>query len=201
MKALLICLLTLPAFTADRNDWVLKSDKDGIHVYSRRSDCSRFNDTRVDLDLPGTVEQLAAILRDVDRYPDWVYSTRNTNIIQQVGRNEVVYYAVIGTPWPAEDRDYYADLKLNFNAADQSMTVLSVGLKNFRPEKKDFVRVPMSRACWTVRTESAHKIHLQYTLQIDPGGEVPAWILNHFSTRAPIETFSNLKKKLEDLNR
>ena len=201
MKALLICLLTLPAFTADRNDWILKSDKDGINVYSRRSDLSRFNDTRVDVDLPGTIDQLAAILRDVSHYPNWVYATRNTQIIHKLNEDEVIYYAEIGTPWPATDRDYYADLKLTVNPANHSMTVLSVSLKDFRPEKKDLVRVPMSRSFWSVSTTSAHKIHLQYILEIDPGGEVPAWILNHFASRAPLETFSNLKKKLEDLNR
>jgi hypothetical protein len=74
-------------------------------------------------------------------------------------------------------------------------------MKDFQPEKKDFVRVPMSRGSWTVTTQSTRKIHLQYILQIDPGGSIPAWILNSFVAKAPLETFSNLKKKMEDLNR
>ena len=81
------------------------------------------------------------------------------------------------------------------------MTVASVGLKDFQPEKKDLVRIPMSRGFWTATSQSDRKIHLQYIVVIDPGGSVPAWILNNFATKAPIETFSNLKKKMEDLNR
>jgi hypothetical protein len=203
MKAFFICLLYLPTFlpASDKNDWTLKREKDGIDIYSRPSNCSKINDIRVDMDLTGTVEQLAAILRDINGYTDWVYSTRTATMIKKVSENEVIYYAEVGTPWPAANRDYYADLKITLNPANHSMNVVSLGMKDYQPEKKDFVRVPMSRGSWTVTTQSARKIHLQYILQIDPGGSIPAWILNSFVAKAPLETFSNLKKKMEDLNR
>jgi hypothetical protein len=203
MRAFFICLLYLPTFlpASDKNDWTLKREKDGINIYSRPSDFSKVNDIRVDMDLTGTVEQLAAILRDVNGYSGWVYSTRTASIIKKVGENEFIYYAEVGTPWPAANRDYYADLKITLNPANHSMNVVSVGMKDYQPEKKDFVRVPMSRGSWTVTTQSARKIHLQYILQIDPGGSIPAWILNSFVAKAPLETFSSLKKKMEDLNR
>jgi hypothetical protein len=203
MKAFFICLLYLPTFlpASDKNDWTLKREKDGINIYSRPSDCSKVNDIRVYMDLTGTVEQLAAILRDVNGYSGWVYSTRTASMIKKVGENEFIYYAEVGTPWPAANRDYYADLKITLNPANHSMNVVSVGMKDYQPEKKDFVRVPMSKGSWTVTTQSARKIHLQYILQIDPGGSIPAWILNSFVAKAPLETFSSLKKKMEDLNR
>ncbi len=203
MRALCVCLLYLPTFLPASNmkDWTLRREKDGIDIYSRPSDCSKFNDIRVDMDLTGTIEQLAAILRDVNNYTDWVYATRTSSLIRKLSENEVIYYAEVGTPWPAANRDYYADMKITFNPASHSMNVLSVGIKDYQPEKKDLVRVPMSKGCWTVTTQSASKIHLQYILQIDPGGAIPAWILNSFVAKAPLETFSNLKKKMEDMNR
>src|SRR5580692_2904158 len=203
MKALYICLLSLPNFlpASDKKEWTLKREKDGINIYSRPSDYSKFNDIRVDMDLPGTAEQLAAILLDVNNYPNWVYATRTSNVVKKVNENEVIYYAEVGTPWPAANRDYYADLKITINPANHSMNVVSVGMKDYQPEKKDLVRVPMSRGSWTVTTQSDRKIHLQYILEIDPGGSIPAWILNSFVAKAPIETFSKLKKKMEDMNR
>jgi hypothetical protein len=203
MKALYLSLLFLPTFIpgSENNDWTLKKEKDGINVYNRHSDLSKVNDTRVEMDLSGTIEQLAAILRDVNQYPAWVYAARNSRMIKKVNENEVIYYSEIGTPWPATDRDYYADLKISINAANHSMNVLSVGMKDYLPEKKDLVRVPMSKGLWTVTTQSEKKIHLQYILEIDPGGSVPAWIINSFSSKAPIETFARLKQKMEDLNR
>ena len=203
MKALYFCLLYLPTFlpASDKNEWTLKREKDGIDIYSRTSDYSKFNDIRVDMDLTGTVEQLAGILRDVDNYTDWVYATRSSTMVRKVSENELIYYAEVGTPWPAANRDYYADLKITINPANHSMNVVSVGMKDYQPEKKDLVRVPMSRGSWMVTTQSDRKIHLQYILEIDPGGSIPAWILNSFVAKAPIETFSKLKKKMEDMNR
>jgi hypothetical protein len=203
MKALFVCLLALPSFlpASDKNEWTLRREKDGINIYSRPSDYSKFNDIRVDMDLPGTIDQLAAILRDVSKYTDWVYATRTSKMVREVSDNEFIYYAEVGTPWPAANRDYYADIKIAFNPSNRSMSVFSVGMKDFQPEKKDLVRIPMSKGFWTVTTQSDEKIHLQYILQIDPGGAVPAWILNSFATKAPIETFSNLKRKMEELNR
>ncbi len=203
MKALYFCLLALPTFlsASDKNEWTLRREKDGINIYSRPSDYSKFNDIRVDMDLPGTIDQLSAILSDVGKYPDWVYATRTSKMVRRVSDNEFIYYAEVGTPWPAANRDYYADMKIAFNSSNRSMSVLSVGMKDFQPVKKDLVRIPMSKGFWTVTTQSDKKIHLQYILEIDPGGAVPAWILNSFATRAPIETFSNLKRKMEELNR
>ncbi len=202
MKAFIFCILAVPSFLPvhDRNEWTLRREKDGINIYSRPSDYSKFNDIRVDMDVPGTVDQLAAIIRDVDTYTDWVYATRTAKMIRKVNENEFIYYAEVGTPWPATNRDYFADLKITINAANHSMCILTNGLKDYQPEKKDMVRVPMSKASWTVTTQSNKTIHLQYILQIDPGGAVPAWILNNFATKAPIETFTNLKKKMEFLN-
>jgi hypothetical protein len=202
MKALFICLVSISSFlpASDRNQWTLRREKDGIIVYSRPSDYSKFNDIRVDMDLPGTIEQLAAILRDVNGYTDWVYATRTATMMRKVNDNEFIYYAEVGTPWPAANRDYYADIKIAFNATNHSMNVVSVGMKDYQPEKKDLVRIPMSRGFWTVTTQSDTKIHLQYIVQIDPGGTVPAWILNTFASKAPIETFTALKKKMQDLN-
>jgi hypothetical protein len=121
--------------------------------------------------------------------------------MRKVNENELIYYAEVGTPWPAANRDYYADIKISFNPANRSMNVVSVSMKDFQPAKKDLVRIPMSRGSWTVTTQQDTKIHLQYIVEVDPGGAVPAWILNSFATKAPMETFSALKKKMQELNR
>jgi hypothetical protein len=203
MKGLFLCLLILPSFSPGSNnmDWTLRREQDGINIYSRPSAFSKFNDTRVDLDLPGTIRQLAGILRDVNNFPDWVYSARSSRMIKKINDNEVIYYSEIDMPWPASNRDYYADQKISFDETHRSMNVLSVGMKDYQPEKKDLVRVERSRGCWSVTTKSGNTIHLQYVLEIDPGGGVPAWIANNFADKAPLETFTNLKKKMEELNR
>lgn len=203
MKTLCACSLFLLCMVSwsGKNEWTLKKEKDGITIFSRHSESSKFNDLRIEMDLPGTVEQLSVVLMDVNKYSDWVYATKSSAMMKRVSENEVIYYSEIGAPWPASNRDFYADVKATLDPVTQTLVVSSTGMKNYQPEKKDLVRVPMSHGLWNVTTQSDKRIHLEYILQLDPGGSLPGWILNTFATRAPMETFSNLKKKMEEMNK
>lgn len=203
MKTLFIYLfvLAVPASLFAQHPWVFKKEKDGIKIYSRQSDISRFNDLKIEVDLPGTPAQLGAILFDVEKYPQWAYGTKTCVLVKKVNNREIIYYSEIDVPWPASNRDLYANFKLTYDSSGRSLNVISVGLKNYQPDKKDIVRIPLSRGLWNISSISDKKIHLQYILQLDPGGSVPTWVLNLFATKGPLETFENLKKKMELLNK
>lgn len=203
MRPISICHLFLPLilFSDGANSWTLKTQKDGVTVYSRHSALSKFNDLKVEMDLPGTVDQLSCILLDVEKYPQWAYCTKSAGVIKQIGKDELVYYSEISAPWPLANRDLYADIKVTRDSSMHSICLVSTGLKDFLPEKKGLVRVPRSRAVWIISTRSDKIIHLQYVLEIDPGGALPAWIVNMFASKGPMETFSNLRKKMELLHR
>jgi len=203
MKAMIICVCFLSGIVSlsDSSDWVFKKEKDGINIYSRHSNVSKFNDLRIEMDLPGTVTQLYSILRDVEKYPEWAYATKSAVLVKRINENEVIYYSEIGAPWPASDRDFYADLKVNLNVDSGTLNVVSVGMRDYQPEKKNLVRIPMSNGVWNISTKSNKLMHLQYTLQVDPGGSIPGWVLNIFATKGPMETFGNLKKRLEIMSR
>ena len=51
--------------SAQQNNWTLEKEKDGIRISSRPADGSSFKDIRVEVDVPGNIEQLAKILLDI----------------------------------------------------------------------------------------------------------------------------------------
>ena len=181
--------------------WVLRKDKEGIKISTRQSDRSKFNDIKVEMDLPGTIFQLAAILTDVDNYAQWVYSTSKSILIKKITPNKLVYYSEFNAPWPAMNRDLYAVMEITTDSIYHLLKVISVGEQNYQPPKIDFVRIPYSKGLWNITTVSENVIHLIYVVELDPGGSVPAWIVNIFSTKAPLETFKNLKNKMASLNK
>lgn len=184
-----------------QDNWVLKKDKDGIKISSRTSAYSKFNDIKVEMDLTGTVGQLAAILLDVEKYPEWAYATKLCTVIKKISNSEVIYYSEFDVPWPVSNRDLYADFKITIDSVSKSLKVSSVSVKDYEPEKKNLVRIPMSKGIWNVTTISDKLIHLEYILVVNPGGSVPAWILNMFAAKGPMETFENLKQKMLLLNK
>jgi hypothetical protein len=179
-----------------QNGWVLKKDKEGIQISTRQSDRSKFNDIKVEMDLPGNIFELSSILLDVNQYSQWSYSTKKSLLVKKVAPNRIIYYSEFVTPWPATNRDLYAEMEITIDSALKILKVVSVGNKNYQPTSSDLVRIPYSRGDWDITTVTNKIIHLKYVLELDPGGSVPAWILNLFSTKAPFETFKNLQNKM-----
>ena len=203
LKNILILLLFLPGTVSlfAQNEWVFKKEKDGIKIYTRHGEHSKFNDLKVELDLRGTISQLSSILLDVEKYPQWFYATKTGILIKRIGNNEIIYYSEIETPWPLDNRDYYGDLKITTDSISRSLTATCTGIREYLPEKKDLVRIPMSKTTWYVSTTADKVMHLVFFIELDPGGTVPAWIFNLFATKGPFETFKNLKQKMWLLNR
>lgn len=183
-----------------QNNWIIKKNKEGIKISTRRSDRSKFNDIKVEMDLPGTIYQLANILEDFAHYPQWSYSTKTAVLIKKVNPDNYIYYSNYSAPWPVADRDLYSIMETKIDSLLHSLKVISNGKSDYLPENRGLVRIPFSKSVWEITTVTPQIIHLIFVLELDPGGSVPAWILNLFSTKGPQVTFENLKHKMTLLN-
>jgi len=202
MKVLMLLFLFFPLFNSvhTSGSWLLVKEQDGIKMYNRPSATSKFNDIKIETDFVGTLSQMGAILANVEKYTEWAYATKESVIVKKISPTEFIYYSVVDVPWPANDRDYYAHCKITLDSAAHTLKVVSASIKNYLPEKKNIVRIPLSTGTWNITAITNKKIHIEYILELDPGGSVPAWLLNLFSTKGPMETFESLKKKMKQLN-
>ena len=80
------------------------------------------------------------------------------------------------------------------------MQVVSSSISYDGPVPKDLIKVPFSKGSWNVSQTSKNAIHVDYILELNPGGSLPAWVLNLFSSKGPLETFENIKSKMQSLN-
>ena len=183
-----------------QNDWILLKVKDGIKISSRHSLTSSFDDIRVELDLAGNLDQIESILTDVTKYKEWSYATKISRLVKPLSPGKFIYYTEIEVPWPATNRYFYANFELQKNLKERSMHVVAINILNYEPIPKDLVQVPLTRGNWNITTISNKSIHIDYTLEMNPGGSLPVWVLNLFSTKGPMESFENIKKKMAALN-
>jgi hypothetical protein len=95
-----------------QNNWVAQNDVDGIKISTRKDAGTSFDDIRVELDVPGKLEQLETIILDVNKYSQWIYSTKKTVLIKQVKECRCIYFTEMSAPWPFSNRYYYSDLTL-----------------------------------------------------------------------------------------
>ena len=201
---------SIPIFTAlffifatnsmAQSAWNLKKDQNGILIYSRSLKDSKFNELRAVFDLAGTFDQLSSILNDVSNYKTWVYCTASSNLIQRKSPTEIVYYSQVSAPWPVTNRDFYSDTRIWIDSATHQMHLSSRNIDSFPHSKAHFVRMPFLRAEWLITATSTASLHVDYTLSWDPGGNIPAFIANAFSTSGPLQSFSELKRKMALMN-
>lgn len=194
-------IIMLFAFSASaQDDWKSLKEKDGIKISSRHSGSSTFNDIRVEMDLPGNINQLESILIDVNKYKDWSYATKVARIVKTTTADNFIYYTEIEVPWPLTNRCFYAHFELKKDIPEKSMQILATNIPDYQPIPQDLVQVPLTKGTWHVTTISKSSIHVDYILEMNPGGSLPAWALNLFSTKGPMESFENIKKKMAELN-
>jgi len=203
---LLKCLVGLALFLLfeaslfGQNNWVLQKEKDGIKISSRHAVSSQFDDVHVEADLPGNIEQLKSILLDIGHYKDWSYAMKKSILIKQLGPDKLIYYSEIEVPWPATDRYFYANFDLKEDSVSHSIKLVSVNIPDYLPASRDLLQVTSVKGIWNISTISKRAVHVDYILELNPGGNLPAWVLNLFSTKGPLETFENIKQKMKALN-
>lgn len=192
---LLLCVLHFIPAVAQK-EWTRKSNKEGIAVFTRTDENSGLKEIRVQCKVPATLSQMVALLMDVNAGKEWVYSTKSATLLKTVSPSELYYYSEVEMPWPLSNRDFIAHLIVSQHPVSKVVTVDGPTVANFVPEKKDIVRVKRSSGRWILTPLPDKTIHVDYTLSVDPGGNIPIWLVNLFATKGPTETFRKLKTQI-----
>lgn len=183
--------------TGVKDGWKLKVEKEGITIYTRTLPDSRFNAVKVECTLPATLSQFVAVILDVNSGDQWEYSTKSSVLLKQVSPSELYYYSEVSVPWPVSNRDFIAHLKAVQDPNTRVVTIYGPTVPDYIPEKKDIVRVLRSEGKWIISPVAGNYVKVEYTLRVDPGGNVPPWLINMFATKGPYESFKKLKIHLQ----
>ncbi len=179
--------------------WELKKNENGIEVYTRKAVSGNLKELRVTCELEATKTQLIKALLDIPDYNDWVYSNKKSVVLKTVNPQKVIYYAQSHLPWPIKDRDLVVELLVN-----QTPDILNIQAKSlpaYMPKTDNFIRVPYSLATWKVTQAPNNKLNVDYTFSVDPGGSIPAWIVNATMAIGPYNSFVKLREVLKNRNK
>jgi hypothetical protein len=184
----------LPFFADGQVAWNLKKDKDAIRIYTRDTENSSFKSVKVTCTIPGTLSQLTALLLDAGAHERWVYNTKASYLVKQINQNQQIYYSEIALPWPLANREVVVFMKIVQDPVSRILQVNIDNVENQIPVKSGTVRVRASSVTWKVTPLKGNLLSIEYFGQVDPGGSVPAWIANPFTTKGPFETFKKLRQ-------
>jgi len=176
--------------------WSLKKNEYGIKVYTRKLEQFRFVELKVECELEGSLSQLVAVLLDVKNHYRWVYKTIQSSLIKAADTSDVFFYNEIESPWPLSNRDIVVHMKVRQDNNSKVMTAEGRNVDGLLPVNNKMVRVKYSRVLWTVIPLNNKRCKIDYRIQIDPGGSVPAWLVNMGISKGPFESFLKLKQEI-----
>jgi hypothetical protein len=186
--AMILCFDSLA-----QDGWKLKTDKDEVQVYMKAEENSSYKSVKTVTTMRTTLSAVSAILLDVLKTPDWVYGTKQCSLLKKESPTSLYYYAEMGMPWPVSNRDFVIRISLSQNPQTKVVTVIATNLPTYIPEKDGIVRIQRSSGRWTISPVGNGMVRVEYILQIDPGGSLPASIVNMFSYNGPFQSFKNLR--------
>jgi len=190
-------LFSLSANSFSQKDWELKLDKEGIRVYTKNIDSSSLKAVKTVCVIDASLSRLTAVLLDINSSTDWVYSTKKCILLKQLSPAELFYYSEISLPWPVSNRDFIVRLKVSQDEKTKVVTVEGENKPAYLPENKNIVRIQQSYSKWVIVPLQNGQVKIEYVLQADPGGSVPAWLINMFATKGPFESFKNLRSQVK----
>ncbi len=182
---------------AQTEDCELKKSTDNILVYTCKSENERLKSLKATFTLSNTtIEELVAFLKQVDRYTEWQYNMCSAKILKPLSEDSMIVRTEIDAPWPVDNRELIVEYSFHRNLKDKKLKVITRTGPFDYPSSDDVVRVPFSYAEWEVSSVN-NILYITYTMRIDPGGSIPAWLINMAMADGPHESFVKLKKLLE----
>lgn len=184
-----IVLISVPA----QNNWELKKEVDGIKVFTKKTGDLKYDAFKVETTISSSIEACAAVIQDHSAFMYLYDDTKMADIHLQEGDERIVFYVRTGLPFPVRDRDAFYDNYFSYDQEQQAILVEFICLKGLDKNKRT-IRIENCKGLWFFQDMGKNQVLVRHEFQADPGGLIPAWIVNKKTVDSPIKTIQALKE-------
>lgn len=200
MKTLIATFFFYSLFTFSQNKsetvWQLKKVENGVTVYTKDLENTNIKELKSVFQVKSSLSALVALLNDSQSFPQWAYRCGACSTLKKISDTEFIRYQTVVAPWPVDDRDFVVNVKVNQEPLSKIVTQTVSIFSGFIPEKEGFERIKIFKGLWTLSPLKNGFINVEYQLLVDPGGSIPAWLVNMSAVEGPIENAVSMKTML-----
>ena len=167
--------------------WKMGLKKAGVTVWSRPFPSSAVNEIRVEAVFDVSADILFAVLIDVDTYAEIMPPTAVAQRLSEKP-NERSYYIEIN-PAMVSRRYYCMNVSFFKPAPDQFVTEWRSWLPGCSPRSNRLVPMSDSHGRWHLSSLGPRKTRVELQAHMDPGGQIPSWMVNRATLGQIAETF------------
>lgn len=200
-----VILFSIHNYTyAFQNEWEPYKEEVGIKLFRRPVKDSSLYELKAVTIINTSIEAIGLVLIDLPSYPKWMAGCKKTEIIEQIDENTLLTYYIQKIIWPLKDR--YAVLKsiIEIDWKSGLFTVEFVAIDNSHVRiQENLIRMAMMKGRWVIQAIGDKQARVIYTIMVDPGGTLPAILVNtemksiHFNTMRGLKRITAEKKYIE----
>lgn len=187
--SLFSCGFNLASEASLEAEWEIQRSEDGIDVYTRPEPASQFEAVRAVMTLNDVrLSSLVALISDTEACSRLESRCVGAETLDKINQTESVVYRYNNMPFPVRDRDMVLRLKWHQQPDSLNVNVVISNVTGFLPEKKRRVRMPKVNSGWKFVPLPDGSVEVSSEGHIEPGANLPAWLLNQFLVSAPFKT-------------
>lgn len=180
-------------------EWVLSKDGKDLQTYYRESERSAIKELKIVTTINAPAIEIFNLLNKIDLYDDWVYRTTEAKLVREYNNKSLQYYAVVDFPWPFDDREMYIISHYKISADEKLITTKSKAVpRKDIEERNNHVRITDMEIGWTMTENDNKETEIVYIMRSDPGGVIPAWMVNLALEAGPTNTMNGLKDLVKE---
>jgi hypothetical protein len=196
MMIVLITGIMLVQSAYSAGEWQNVMSKDGVDVYTRLSPGSAFHEFKGETVMAVPRDACVAVLKAVSKQTQWMPDTKTAKLIRTIDEKSDVLYHVTAMPWPLQDRD--SVVRRDFLPESGTMIVNFRAIKDPQaPETKTNLRINEITGQWIFKAIDASHTRVTYSMRCNPGGNIPATVVNTMSKSLPYETLMGMKQMVK----
>jgi ribosome-associated toxin RatA of RatAB toxin-antitoxin module len=178
------------------DDWQLKKFENGISVYTRNTENSKYKELKAVYQLKTSLSSVIALLNDVDSYPKWIYRCGSSKLLKQSSDQDLIRYQTVIAPWPVDNRDMIVEVHSRQDETTGIVYQKVTALPDYMKELPGHVRIREFKGLWTLTPLGNGVIEVKYELLVNPAGSIPAWVVNMAVVDGPYETSVHMQEWL-----
>ena len=194
--AAIMLVTTIAGFTwAEASAWETRLDKDGILVQSRLTSGTKYEEFRAEAEIDATVAQAMALLIDTSACTQWLFRCKEGRVIREISSTERTFYQVTSLPFPAKSRDSIFHATITFEG-ESTVRVMMNSMPDEIPQTKH-IRIRESFGTYILEPTRKNKLRVTWQQYVDPGGVLPAWMVNSMLTDLPFKSLRAFRELVQ----
>lgn len=193
---LLLSSFTVVSQSKTDTNWKLAKEKNGITIYTRTMEGTKFKEYKAICVIEASPVELVKILTDVHEYTEWMAFVKEAEVVEKDGEDIFYVYSEVKVPFPFDNRDQITKSVVVKDTITGRQSIEVEIIPDFLPEKKGIVRMPSGHGRWAFTPMENGKTQLYHSFGGNPGGNIPAWIVNMFLVDGPYKTMMGLQEKV-----